>query len=79
KFGVLLRIIDNGGNPGEFKTATSSVFSERTKHSDAIALVRPTLGKPSIMVPPLRLIFFILRISIGVYEDNIKKMIVVLY
>jgi hypothetical protein len=56
------------------KTATSSFFSEWTKHPEAIALISPMLGKPSTTVPPLRLTSFIVRISIFGEEeyDNIS-------
>jgi hypothetical protein len=45
--------------------ATRSFFEERIKHIDAIEFVSPPRGKPSIKVLPLRLTFFILRISIS--------------
>jgi hypothetical protein len=50
---------------GESRTATSSFFTERIKQAEAMELVSPPLGKPSMTVPPLRLTFFIVRISVS--------------
>ena len=46
------------------QNVTRSFFEEGIKHIDAIEFVSPPLGKPSITVPPLRLTFFKVPISI---------------
>ena len=48
----------------------SSFRKDFIKHIEAIELVSPPLGKPSIRVPPLRFALFIVRTSIRGDSDN---------